>query len=130
MSDDGIYVYILRCADGSYYTGTARLGLEKRVAQHNDATFGGYTACRRPVMLVFSTGSIVMAMASRPNVRSRDGHARKRKHWSAVTTRCFRNCRGEKHQRRRRERGPRPFETLRYREAPQGEERDNSHVSV
>jgi putative endonuclease len=54
MSDDGIYVYILRCADGSYYTGTARLGLEKRVAQHNDATFGGYTACRRPVMLVFS----------------------------------------------------------------------------
>jgi hypothetical protein len=26
---DGAYLYILRCADGSYYTGTARSGLER-----------------------------------------------------------------------------------------------------
>jgi putative endonuclease len=51
---DGVYVYILRCADGSYYTGTARLGLELRVAQHNAGTFNGYTTRRRPVTLILS----------------------------------------------------------------------------
>src|SRR5262245_45395123 len=51
---DGAYLYILRCADGSYYTGTARSGLERRVAEHNAGAFGGYTAQRRPVTLVFS----------------------------------------------------------------------------
>jgi putative endonuclease len=50
----GAYLYILYCADGSYYTGTARAGLEQRVAQHNAGTCGGYTAQRRPVTLVFS----------------------------------------------------------------------------
>ena len=51
---DGAYLYILRCADGSYYTGTARSGLERRVAEHNAGLYGGYTAERRPVTLVFS----------------------------------------------------------------------------
>ena len=48
------YVYILRCADGSYYVGLTRGTLETRVAQHDAGTFGGYTADRRPVILVFS----------------------------------------------------------------------------
>jgi len=47
------YVYILRCADGSYYVGIARGGLQKRVAEHEAGTFDGYTARRRPVTLVF-----------------------------------------------------------------------------
>jgi putative endonuclease len=51
---DGAYLYILRCADGSYYTGTARQGLEHRVAEHNAGAFGGFTSRRRPVSLVFS----------------------------------------------------------------------------
>ncbi len=46
-----IYVYILRCADGSYYTGSTRTSLEERVAQHNAGTFAGYTARRRPAVL-------------------------------------------------------------------------------
>ena len=49
-----IWLYILRCADGSYYTGTCRAGLDARLAQHNAGYFGGYTAKRRPVTLVFS----------------------------------------------------------------------------
>ena len=49
----GIYVYILRCSDGSYYTRSTRASLEDRVAQHNAASFDGYTARRRPVELVF-----------------------------------------------------------------------------
>jgi putative endonuclease len=47
------FVYILRCSDGSYYVGSTRDSLEMRIAQHNAASFGGYTARRRPVHLVF-----------------------------------------------------------------------------
>jgi putative endonuclease len=48
-----IYVYILRCSDGYYYVGITRGELETRVSQHNAGTFGGYTAVRRPVVLVW-----------------------------------------------------------------------------
>src|SRR5512140_2373876 len=51
---EGAYLYILKCADGSYYIGTTRTELEIRVAQHNAGTFAGYTSSRRPVTLVFS----------------------------------------------------------------------------
>ena len=51
---EGAYLYIVCCPDGSYYTGTARSGLEQRVAEHNAGAYGGYTAQRRPVTLVFS----------------------------------------------------------------------------
>ena len=48
------FVYILRCSDGSYYVGSTRGSLDKRIAEHNAGTFDGYTAQRRPVTLVFS----------------------------------------------------------------------------
>jgi putative endonuclease len=51
---DGAWLYILRCADGSYYIGTTRSSLDVRVAQHNAGTFEGYTSSRRPVELIFS----------------------------------------------------------------------------
>jgi putative endonuclease len=51
---EGAFVYIVRCADGSYYVGTTRASLEMRIAQHNDGSFGGYTTTRRPVTLVYS----------------------------------------------------------------------------
>ena len=50
----GAYLYILRCSDRSYYTGSTRADLEQRVARHDAGAFGGYTATRRPVTLVFS----------------------------------------------------------------------------
>ena len=48
-------VYILRCADGSLYTGVAR-DLERRLMQHNGECSGGprYTRGRRPVSLMWS----------------------------------------------------------------------------
>ena len=49
----GAFVYILRCSDGSYYTGITRASLEERVAQHGAGSYDGYTARRRPVELVF-----------------------------------------------------------------------------
>ena len=50
----GAFLYILRCADGSLYIGTTRTSLEIRIAQHNAGLFGGYTATRTPVTLVYS----------------------------------------------------------------------------
>ena len=51
----GCWFYILLCADGTYYVGTSRQhDLETRVSQHNLGLFGGYTAKRRPVSLVYS----------------------------------------------------------------------------
>ena len=47
------FLYILRCADGSYYVGTTRNNLETRIAEHQADTFDGYTARGRPVILVF-----------------------------------------------------------------------------
>ena len=66
------YLYILRCADGSYYVGTTRTTLELRVAQHNDGTFGGYTSARRPVVLVFHQefANITDAIAAERQVKN------------------------------------------------------------
>jgi putative endonuclease len=51
----GAFVYILQCADGSYYVGNASGDdLSKRVAEHQLGRFQGYTFTRRPVQLVWS----------------------------------------------------------------------------
>ena len=50
---DSAYVYILRCADGSYYVGTTRTSLERRVSEHITGIYGGFTSSRRPVQLVY-----------------------------------------------------------------------------
>lgn len=50
-----IYVYMLRCADNSYYVGSATGDdLQPRIDQHNCGAFPGYTFRRRPVILVWS----------------------------------------------------------------------------
>src|SRR3546814_11140425 len=40
------FVYLLRCADGSYYVGSTRGSLDNRVAEHNAGRFGGYPPSR------------------------------------------------------------------------------------
>lgn len=53
-NQEGWWVYMLRCADGSLYTGVTT-DLQRRLAQHNGERTGGarYTRCRRPVELVW-----------------------------------------------------------------------------
>ena len=46
------YVYILKCSDGSYYTGSTN-NLEKRLAQHQAGEGAIYTQKRLPVKLVY-----------------------------------------------------------------------------
>jgi predicted GIY-YIG superfamily endonuclease len=46
-------VYVLRCRDGSFYTGAAK-DLPARVRKHEEGTASRYTRARRPVELVWS----------------------------------------------------------------------------
>jgi putative endonuclease len=46
------YVYIVRCADGTFYTGWTS-DVARRVAQHNAGRGGRYTRLRRPVVLIY-----------------------------------------------------------------------------
>ena len=61
-------VYILRCSDGSLYTGITR-DVTRRVAEHNSdkALAAKYTRARRPVRLVYQE-----AWASRSQVCQRE----------------------------------------------------------
>ncbi len=49
-----VTVYIVRCCDGSYYTGLTKQEIEARVWEHNQGIYDGYTRKRRPVELVFT----------------------------------------------------------------------------
>src|SRR5262249_38712730 len=46
-------VYMLRCADGSLYTGATN-DLTRRVSRHQEGKASAYTRSRLPVRLVFS----------------------------------------------------------------------------
>lgn len=47
------WVYILRCADQSYYVGSAE-NVSERVTRHNTGDGAEYTNRRRPVVLMYS----------------------------------------------------------------------------
>lgn len=46
------YVYMVRCADGTLYTGTA-LDVTRRIALHNEGKGAKYTRGRRPVCEIY-----------------------------------------------------------------------------
>lgn len=59
------YVYILRCADDSLYTGVTR-DPERRLREHNGGRLGArYTRARRPVALAWLEPSISRSEAGR-----------------------------------------------------------------
>lgn len=47
------FVYIVRCHDGTFYTGAAK-DLGRRLTQHNAGQASRYTRARLPVCLVWS----------------------------------------------------------------------------
>jgi predicted GIY-YIG superfamily endonuclease len=47
------YLYILRCADGTFYTGHAH-DIARRIKEHNSGKAAKYTSGRLPVELVYS----------------------------------------------------------------------------
>lgn len=58
------YIYVLRCADGSLYTGYTT-DLRAREAAHNTGRGAKYTRGRRPVALIYSERFRSMAKALR-----------------------------------------------------------------
>ena len=52
MTEAAWTVYILRCADGTLYTGIAP-DVEKRLQKHNEGKGAKYTRGRTPVELVY-----------------------------------------------------------------------------
>ncbi len=70
---DTIHVYILRCADGSYYIGLTE-DLEGRENAHNYGRGSTYTFLRRPVRLVYSESYDLLEKAV--------GRERQLKRWS------------------------------------------------
>jgi putative endonuclease len=67
IKDDGgteWYVYVLRCADGSLYTGITK-DLKSRVKAHNSGRGGAYTRTHRPVELLYHEEGFSRATALR-----------------------------------------------------------------
>ncbi len=60
------FVYMLRCSDGTLYTGVTT-DLTRRLREHNGELAGGrgakYTKARRPVRLVYSESVLDRSMA-------------------------------------------------------------------
>jgi len=53
ISIDMAWMYILECADGSYYVGSTK-DIDQRMAQHLSGLGSRYTAGRLPVKLVYA----------------------------------------------------------------------------
>ena len=60
------FVYMLECADGTFYTGWTN-NLEKRLAAHNDGSGARYTRGRLPVRIVY-----VEELSTRQEAQSRE----------------------------------------------------------
>ncbi len=76
-SDGGHYVYVLECADGSFYTGYTT-DVQRRLAEHNDGEGAKYTRGRTPVELIYkeSHASRSAAMSREAEIK---GFSRDRK---------------------------------------------------
>ena len=71
------FVYIFRCADGSFYVGYAQ-DLSERVRAHNSGRGAAYTFNRLPVKLVYSETHPTRATALRRE-RQLKGWSREKK---------------------------------------------------
>ena len=65
------FVYIVECADGTYYTGWTN-DLDKRIERHNAGVGAKYTKTRVPVKLVYSE-----SFETKEEAMSREWHIKK-----------------------------------------------------
>ena len=83
------WTYILRCSDGSYYTGHTD-DLDRRMAQHQAGEIEGYTQSRRPTELMWSQPFPTREEALNAELRLKDwSRAKKealfREDWAALS---------------------------------------------
>lgn len=63
------FVYILKCADKTFYTGITT-NVKRRLVEHNSSTLGAkYTRGRRPVKLVYSRKMKNKSLAAKEECR-------------------------------------------------------------
>ena len=67
------HVYIVECADGTFYTGITT-NLERRLLEHNSGKGARYTSGRGPVSLVYAQRA-----ANRSEAGARESHIKKLK---------------------------------------------------
>lgn len=72
------YMYILKCSDGTYYTGST-VDLEKRLWQHQRGEGANYTKKRLPVELIYYEDILVLKKLFTEKNKCRAGAERKRK---------------------------------------------------
>lgn len=87
MNNSDYFLYLLRCGDGSLYTGIA-LDVDKRVAEHRDGTRGArYLRGRAPFDVVFRRRVGSRSTASRMEYRVKQlAKAQKEALVSGITT--------------------------------------------
>ncbi|HEX8447184.1 MAG TPA: TrmJ/YjtD family RNA methyltransferase [Sphingomonas sp.] len=83
------WTYILRCADGTYYTGHTD-DLDRRIAEHQSGAMPGYTHDRRPVELMWADYFQTRIEALEREVQIKDWSRKKkealfRSDWQALT---------------------------------------------
>ncbi len=61
-SGDKWFVYLLRCGDGSLYTGITK-DISRRCEQHNAGSASRYTRSRLPVVLVYQEPQASQSLA-------------------------------------------------------------------
>ena len=71
------FVYILRCADGSLYTGITR-DVTRRCEQHNAGTASRYTRGRLPASVVYQEAQATQSLALKRELATRRCHGCRR----------------------------------------------------
>ena len=61
-SSDPWFVYLLRCSDGSLYTGITK-DVKRRCQQHNAGTASRYTRSRLPIKMVYQETAVSRSLA-------------------------------------------------------------------
>ena len=91
------FCYILRCADGTLYTGWTN-DLARRLAAHNAGRGGKYTRARRPVELVYSE-----AFHTKEEAMSREWHLKRVTRQEKLRLIAGAGCKEEEHGAKARE---------------------------
>ncbi len=62
MNENNWLVYILRCKDGSLYTGVTN-NIERRIKMHDNGSASRYTRVRLPVKLIYHQSGMTRSQA-------------------------------------------------------------------
>src|SRR5262249_30331740 len=87
-SSSPMFVYVLRCRDGSYYVGHTA-DLVARLRAHNEGRGARFTAARRPVQIVYAE--------QRPSAAAAIHRERQLKGWSAAKKEALIAARKRRH---------------------------------